>query len=286
MNPVIDRELSIGESKIQYGEHNDRIYVMAYKQKSGERVLKTIDRLMQETTYGKIIAKVPAEAEQLFTAKGYRREAEIPGYYEGVRKSLFMAKYPDPERRKVANRQYLESHLKRLKAMKQVALNPLSSHYEMRILETGDIDEMVALYKRVFASYPFPIHDHQFIARTMRDAVVYFGIFSAGELIAVSSCDINKVARSAEMTDFAVNPDFRGLKLSRHLLEAMEVYLKANGIQTAMTIARAVSLPMNATFAKAGYRFGGTLYNNTHISGEIESMNVWYKSIRSRKRSI
>jgi hypothetical protein len=28
-----------------------------------------------------------------------------------------------------------------------------------------------------------------------------------------------------------------------------------------------------------GYLFAGTLTNNTNISGKIESMNVWYKSL-------
>jgi hypothetical protein len=36
---------------------------------------------------------------------------------------------------------------------------------------------------------------------------------------------------------------------------------------------------MNITFAKLGYRYGGRLINNTNISGSIESMNVWYKSL-------
>jgi putative beta-lysine N-acetyltransferase len=238
---------------------------------------------MQETTYGKIIAKVPAEAAPLFTAKGYRCEAEIPGYYGGERKGLFMAKYPIPERRKVADPHRIESHLKRLKAMTQVPLAPMPAHFHLRILAETDIDAMIHLYKRVFTSYPFPIHDRRFIERTMRESVIYFGIFIEGTLAAVSSCDINATARSAEMTDFAVYPAYRGQKLSRYLLEAMETLLNTEGIQTATTIARAVSLPMNATFAKAGYRFGGTLYNNTHISGEIESMNVWYKRIHKRR---
>jgi len=34
---------------------------------------------------------------------------------------------------------------------------------------------------------------------------------------------------------------------------------------------------MNITFAKAGYRYAGTLVNNTDISGTIESMNVWWR---------
>ncbi|MEZ4485255.1 MAG: hypothetical protein R2864_11955 [Syntrophotaleaceae bacterium] len=36
---------------------------------------------------------------------------------------------------------------------------------------------------------------------------------------------------------------------------------------------------MNITFAKHGYSYGGTLTNNTQISGDLESMVVWYKRI-------
>jgi hypothetical protein len=48
-------------------------------------------------------------------------------------------------------------------------------------------------------------------------------------------------------------------------------------MKTLYTIARSHSAGMNITFAKKGYLFGGTLINNTDISGKIESMNVWYK---------
>ncbi len=50
------------------------------------------------------------------------------------------------------------------------------------------------------------------------------------------------------------------------------------GIATLYTIARAISPSMNITFAKCGYAFGGTLINNTQISGSIESMNLWHKA--------
>ncbi|MFH1725408.1 MAG: putative beta-lysine N-acetyltransferase, partial [Elusimicrobiota bacterium] len=45
------------------------------------------------------------------------------------------------------------------------------------------------------------------------------------------------------------------------------------------TIARAVSFGMNIAFARVGYSFGGTLWNNTNISGNIESMNIWHKRL-------
>ncbi|MFW5803052.1 MAG: hypothetical protein ACOCWJ_03955 [Verrucomicrobiota bacterium] len=51
------------------------------------------------------------------------------------------------------------------------------------------------------------------------------------------------------------------------------------GLRTAYTIARALSPGMNITVARCGYTFAGTLTNNTNISGQIESMNIWHKSL-------
>ncbi|PLX31824.1 MAG: putative beta-lysine N-acetyltransferase, partial [Ignavibacteria bacterium] len=31
---------------------------------------------------------------------------------------------------------------------------------------------------------------------------------------------------------------------------------------------------------KAGYEYTGTLVNNTNISGQIENMNVWFKTLK------
>ncbi len=39
-----------------------------------------------------------------------------------------------------------------------------------------------------------------------------------------------------------------------------------------------ISPGTNISFAKCGYQLGGTLINNTRISGSIESMNRWHKA--------
>ena len=39
---------------------------------------------------------------------------------------------------------------------------------------------------------------------------------------------------------------------------------------------------MNITFARQDYVLAGTLVNNTNISGSLESMNVWYKSLAGK----
>ena len=53
-------------------------------------------------------------------------------------------------------------------------------------------------------------------------------------------------------------------------------------MKTAYTIARSLSPGMNITFARHGYLYGGTLTNNTNISGSIESMNIWYKPLQGQ----
>ena len=113
----------------------------------------------------------------------------------------------------------------------------------------------------------------------MQNNARYFGVFDINRLVAVSSACIDAHDKNAEMTDFAVLSDYRSMNLALILLQEMEKKMRALEIKTLYTIARALSPAMNITFAKAGYNFAGTLKNNTHIGGQIESMNVWYKSI-------
>ena len=130
----------------------------------------------------------------------------------------------------------------------------------------------------MFASYPFPIHDPDYLIETMRSHVCYFVAEKDGKIAAASSGEMDQENRNAEMTDFATLPDHLGNGLAVHLLKFMEPEMRKRNIATLYTIARAISPGMNITFAKCGYTFGGTLINNTQISGSIESMNLWHRS--------
>jgi putative beta-lysine N-acetyltransferase len=79
------------------------------------------------------------------------------------------------------------------------------------------------------------------------------------------------------MTDFATLPPHRKQGLARALLAHMDRCAADAGVRVSFTIARALSFGMNITFRRRGYRFGGTLINNTQIAGSLESMNVWYR---------
>ncbi len=135
---------------------------------------------------------------------------------------------------------------------------------------------MARLYRTVFASYPFPIFDPAYLEEIM-GSTIFFGIWEGDELIALASAEMDKTSGSVEMTDFATLDAFRGHGLALFLLQRMEKEMAARGIHNFYTIARAYSHGMNITFARNGYKYSGTLTNNTNIFGKLESMNVWHK---------
>jgi putative beta-lysine N-acetyltransferase len=113
----------------------------------------------------------------------------------------------------------------------------------------------------------------------MREGVRYFCIRLQGDIVAMAAAEVDAEAENVEMTDFATRPEWRGRGLAGALLRHMDGNMRADGIRTAYTIARATSRGMNAVFEHNGYRYAGFLKNNTQIGGTIESMTVWYKRL-------
>ncbi len=63
----------------------------------------------------------------------------------------------------------------------------------------------------------------------------------------------------------------------------MEEEMQRCGIRTSFIIARAAFYPVNITFARAGYRFGGTLVNNTNICGAFDSRQASKNNLKNGK---
>lgn len=267
----------IGNSIIQHGKENDRVYLMKYNEEDATDLIEKIENLALENHYRKIVAKIPLSAKKEFENFGYLQEASIPYYYNGKEDCVFMCKYlrPDNEINHSSEVQDIISAVKN-KSNNQVPLE-LSPEFDLRILKKDDVADMSALYKTVFETYPFPIFNPTYLAKTMDENIIYFGIFKESELVGVSSCETDSKYMNCEMTDFAILPKYRGNNYSLILLKAMESKMIELNYKVLYTIARAVSFGMNMTFSKSGYLFSGTLYNNTNISGNIEHMNIWYK---------
>lgn len=243
-------------------------------------VIEKINSLARNNRYSKIFCKVPQEMAPYFIANGFIVEAQIPRFFKASESVFFMSKFLSSDRLLNIENEKL-NNLGDLLGNTKVIENEISvdKHYTMRMLNEYDCENISSVYRTVFESYPFPIHDPKYILETMKNAVRYFGVEYKSKLVALSSAEVDSQAQNAEMTDFATIPKYRGKGLAVNLLSQMERQMKQEGIKTLYTIARLNSMGMNKTFLKLGYSYCGTSLKNTNISGKIESMNIYYKHI-------
>lgn len=283
---MYDTIVKVRNSIIQHGYQNDRIYLMHLAKVDMPEILDDLNHMANKHNYTKIFAKVPDDCTKQFLENGYVVEATVPHFFNGKEHCSFMGKFTNDERSvpldKELNKKVLVNALSK-SVLDSVQSNmdkyKLNGEFTFNKAQHSDSSKMAKLYEQVFDSYPFPIFDPEYIKETMNNNVIYFGIWKGSEIIALSSCEMSIEDKNVEMTDFAVLKEYRGYKFSCFLLEQMEQEMKKHKINTAYTIARSRSYGMNNTFAKGGYRYSGVLVRNTHIGGEIEDMNVWFKSL-------
>ena len=279
MNDIIE---IVGENSIiQHGKQNDRVYLIKLEKQDAEIVLEEILKLAYYNKYSKIFCKIPKSTAPLFFAKEFHLEAYIPKFYNKQEDVFFVSKFLNYDRLLNIEKAQLFSLHKLLSdtPKRKKNLKKSLSGYKIRMLDKSDVEQITQLYRDVFISYPFPIHNPDYIFKTMEENIQYYGVVNEGSLIALSSAEIDLKGKNAEMTDFATHFDHQGKNLSCLLLELMEKAMKKQGITTLYTIARLNSIPMNKTFLRFGYEYSGTLIKNTNIAGQIESMNVYYKHI-------
>ncbi|OHB29110.1 MAG: putative beta-lysine N-acetyltransferase [Desulfuromonadaceae bacterium GWC2_58_13] len=277
---MIDTIEIFGNSTLQHGRHSNRVYLMSLAPEDLPEIVTYMESLATAEGYTKIFAKVPATVAPSFRETGFKTEAKIPRFFKRKADAHFMGKYLCPKRKQEKKPDLVQQLVETAQA-KEPVMEPaaLDVHLTCRRVTLDDAGQMAELYRQVFASYPFPIHDPAYLIETMEENVIYHGIWDGPELLALASAEMDRVQANAEMTDFATRPDCRGKGLAQVLLAVLEETAAAEGIRTAYTIARSYSAGMNITFAKNDYQFSGTLTNNTNISGGLESMNVWHKPL-------
>ncbi|MFO7638926.1 MAG: putative beta-lysine N-acetyltransferase [bacterium] len=280
MTVPADRVMTFGHSRVQHGRLNDRVYLMKLAPEDMPGLVARLDGVALNGGYAKIFARVPARFLPAFLRVGYREEARIPNFFRGRAACAFLGKYFDPVRARERDRSRRREILAACRQRAAGEAVRLPGSYNWAVAGPGDAGELARLYRAVFETYPFPIHDPAFIRRSMKQDVRYGCVRHRGRLVALCSADVSDDESTVEMTDFATLPEARGRRFARYLLARMEESMAARGILTAYTIARALSAAMNRTFAAQGYRYAGTLINNTQIAGALESMNVWYKPLR------
>lgn len=282
----IDTIEKIGDSIIQHGKFNNRIYLMKLSRKDFHNIIEELDRIALREGYSKIFAKVPSFAKDKFVNNDYIIEARIPKFYNGIENVYFMGKY-FVQSRMFDNRIGEINEILDITALyeKKIGKNTefnLPNGFDYVLCNKSHIYLVADMYQKVFVTYPFPIYDPEYIAKTMDENFIYFSIQKNNEIVAMSSSEMDIESQNVEMTDFATLPKYQGNGFALYLLYKMEEEMRKRNIKVAYTISRAMSPGVNIIFAKMGYTYCGTLYNNTNIStenvsGNFESMNVWYK---------
>lgn len=284
MHDIIEK---FGNSVIQHGKHNSRIYIMSFSKEDFPSIIDKLDLMAIENGYSKIFAKIPSFAMPKFVENGYRIEASIPHYNNGKQdKFYFLGKYFDKSRMIDVKNEDINKILKIACSKENIYENiikfDLPNGYEYKMCDKSHARQIADVYSKVFSKYPFPIFDPEYIMKTMNENFVYFSIQKDNKIVALSSYEMDNNLKNVEMTDFATLPDHRGKGFAFHLLYKMEQEMIEKDMKIMYTISRAMSYGINIIFAKMGYIHGGTLSNNTSISDKsipdnFESMNVWYK---------
>lgn len=276
-----DRITHIGKSTIQHGKVSNRIYLMKLESGEAAELLPQLDDLAREKGYTKIFAKIPATLWPFFLVNGYVIEATIPDFFDDGSDCLLVARFFDEKRQKVPAKELEMMNELLTKARSNgKAKGSEQSTLTAKRLHEKHVGAITAIFRQVFETYPFPVYDPDYVLQTMQEGEAqYFGILEDNKLIGVSTAEIDAQNACAEMTDFAVLTEHRGKRLAQRLLAHMEKAMKASGITTCYTIARLNQPGMNKTFLNLGYKYTGTLINNTNIGGSIESMNILYKQL-------
>jgi putative beta-lysine N-acetyltransferase len=279
-----DAVLRRGNSIVQHGRINNRVYVMKLAPADIPEIIRYAEDLTRREGYTKIFVKVPESTVEIFSRAGYITEAIVPFFFRGKEPAVLMAKYSDPARKDIPDATTIAEVLSAVSGYAGKRIVPgLPDGFSLMHATTGDATEIAPLYRNDFKTYPFPIHDPEYIRESMQGQIRYFIMRKSHLLAAVASCEIDAENLNAEVTDFATSPPFQGRGFAGILLHRIEADLKKEGILLAYTIARAISRPVNSVFAGAGYQYAGLLPNNTNICGSLESMNVWYKKLLDGK---
>ncbi|RDI43093.1 putative beta-lysine N-acetyltransferase [Falsibacillus pallidus] len=270
------KDIDFGAS-VYLDEVNKRIRVDEYVGKMSS--LLTYLTSQDGTKYEKLIIKSKQEDMKFLLSHGYMMEAMIDNYFNGS-PAYFFVKYNTAERQhdpfweeeeKIVQ-QVLDSEVKPIAKLMDLSIN-------IRKAELSDSESLSNLYKKVFAIYPVPIHDPEYVKKSMMDGTIFYCAEKNGQLISAASAEINQFYHNAELTDCATDPDYRKGGLMKYILAALEEELRNKQIFCSYTIARSLSFGMNMAFYQLGYEYRGRLKNNCYIYDKLEDMNVWEKNL-------
>jgi len=263
--------------------YNKRLKVADYDATDYTAMIRRLAWLAESNDFDKIFVKAKKEDFQNFLSHGYMMEGVLRYYFQG-KDAYVLSRFSSSAR--VSSSDLLEEArlVENLIYHSEPGdIHSLDPQIEIIRATEEHIPLLTAIYRSVFETYPSPLTNPDYIKSTMDRNLVYRMAVRGENALAAASADMDRKHSNAEMTDCATVPDVQGKALMQHLLTDLEQDLKDEGIMTAYTLARGMSVGMNRTFFKLGYEFSGRLINNCDIFGQFEDMNIWVKRLVEAK---
>ena len=266
---------------IHHGPVNNRVYFMDFKYNNFDKIITNVNRLANKKKYDKIIGKVPESGLQQFLVKGFKVEAKIPNLFKDAT-GYFISEYLNKKR------EYCSLNtVKIIESVKKIALaaaldnqnKSLPLAYDLRKLESKDLERLSDLNKLSFKTYAFPICEIEYLKECLQNNYEFYGAYKDSKLVISAMVKIDKKESNAEVIDFAIHPNYRGQNLSFYVMNKIKEAIIEKGLNTLYAMVRSTSYGLNITFAKQGFIPGGTLINNTLVENSLENMNVWYLNL-------
>ncbi len=257
---------------------NKRIRVDDYRGNT-KLLLEKAEKLIKQQQAEKLIIKSRCEDFQIFLEGGLQPEAMIDGYFLGSN-AHFFSKFYSPERKRNDDWITEDGIVHSIYQLKPSTDRPSPpKEYEIKKADESCAAELSKLYKQVFPIYPTPLHEPEYVKKTMQEGTIYYTFFYQGIIVSAASAEINSFYKNAELTDCATLTEHRKYGLMKILLHELENELRRKGIFCAYSIARALSFGMNAVLFQLGYSYRGRLMNNCYIYDKLENMNMWVKNL-------
>lgn len=273
------------QAKLFLDYYNKRIRVISYKARDYRAMVMKLRFLAEANRFDKLSVKASKSDWEQFLRYGYVLEGLLK-YANRGRTAFMMSKFRSQKRLQspelMKETLLIEEIMDRTRREEPRDLKP---GYVLDFAREDDIDGMLALYRRVFKTYPSPLTYREYLVAILhRDALFRVIRDPSGRVVSVASAELDYAHRSAELTDCATHPDERGKGLMSVILHALAVDLRKAGYYCAYTLARARSYGMNAAFHALGYEFNGRMINNCDIYGAFEDMNLWVMNLRPTKK--
>lgn len=275
-NKFVEKELKFLGDYVNIEEHNRRIKIYNCKNMD-KKMVKTLMEIGKAKNCDKIIFYLRDNEVELIKEFDAIREGVIKGFFNGINANIFSI-FLNGDRNNIDNKTVEILNIVENSVKKNLDIT-LDDSYTLDYPDEDDAKDLAELYDKVFETYPTPMNKESFIKEMMNDDVHFSVVRYKDEIVSACSADVFTKFNSAEMTDCATLPEHRGKKLVSLQFEHLINKMKKKKVKTLFSYTRSKSIAMNMINYKFNFKYGGSMAKNSNISGGLEDMNIWYKSI-------